>query len=43
MEKRLIQCHDCGKEIIILDKYEEVSPEDLNYCPLCGSENIERE
>ena len=41
MKKLIIECHDCGKETVILDKYEELEQDDIKHCPLCGSENIE--
>ena len=37
---KTLECHDCGAEIHIVDKYEDIAAEDLKYCPLCGSENI---
>jgi Zn finger protein HypA/HybF involved in hydrogenase expression len=38
-----IVCHDCEAEIIIKDKHDEIALEDLKYCPICGSDNIETE
>ena len=38
--KYKIECHDCEKEIHIVDKYEDVELEDLKCCPICGGDNI---
>ena len=43
MTKHKIECHDCGQEVVILDKHDEINPKDLKHCPICGSENIETE
>ena len=39
-KQKTLECHSCGAEIHIVDKYEDISAEDLKYCPLCGDENI---
>ena len=38
---KIIACHDCGAEIKIKDAYEDLSADDLQYCPCCGVNNIE--
>lgn len=36
-----IECHDCANEIVISDKHDEIEIEQIQYCPLCSSTNIE--
>lgn len=36
-----IECHDCGAELVIKDKHNEIELDNLSFCPLCGSDNIE--
>lgn len=40
-KKKTIECHDCASEVKVVDTYEELNIEDIKFCPLCGSENIE--
>lgn len=41
MSKKLVECHDCSVETVILDKFDEIDSKDIKHCPFCGSENIE--
>lgn len=36
-----ISCLDCDITIKIKDKYNELVAEDIKYCPICGSSEIE--
>ena len=38
---KTLACHDCSAEIKIDDRYEELNATDLQFCPVCGSQNIE--
>lgn len=38
-----INCHDCGQEAVLKDKYDEINIEEIKHCPFCGSDNIEVE
>ena len=40
-KRKTISCHDCAKEVKIVDKYEEIEIEEIQYCPLCGGQNID--
>ena len=37
---KTIECHECGNDLKIKDKYDEIELSDLKYCPFCGSDNI---
>ena len=37
---KTLECHSCGREIHIVDKYEDLPAKEFKYCPLCGDENI---
>lgn len=41
MKKIKIECHDCGEETVILDEYNDISEDDIQHCPRCGSTNSE--
>lgn len=41
MCRKLLECHDCFCETVILDKFEEIEIEYIKHCPYCGSVNIE--
>lgn len=42
MTKMQLMCHDCEREMVITDNYNEIELADIKHCPLCGGEdNIE--
>ena len=36
-----IECHDCAKDLELNDVFNEIKSDDIEYCPFCGSKNIE--
>lgn len=40
MSIKHIECHDCGNETLIKET-KEISEDDIKFCPICGSDNIE--
>lgn len=38
--KILFECHDCGVELIFVDNNHELEAKDIEYCPVCSSNNI---
>ena len=36
----VFECHDCDTELIIVDPAQELEPDDIAVCPVCGSKNI---
>lgn len=40
IQNKLAECHDCGEEITIYDKFSDLNDNDICYCALCGSDNI---
>lgn len=41
MPTKIIECHACGEECHVKDKYNEIDLKSIKYCPFCGDSNIE--
>ena len=35
------KCHECDSEFFVFDAYNDKDPEEVSFCPQCGSELYE--